>query len=258
MASNLYGYTDYHGPQIIGDQQVDLEEKDGEPLPQPNEEYDDEDDDPLRSGLWMEGDSLAPPCGSSVSLIHSILEFASVSKNDVLYDFGCGDGRICLEALVRKGCKHCVGIEVEEDLVAKSHNLIANLPDSYRSTKEGAPPRIQVVQADLRNVLKALVERTKTDDNAKDDGQFGDFPMPTIIILYLLPESIAELEEHLLVLLHHARIVCNTWGLSKVKPIESIDVPEIGNASSTSLFLYTPECFERLKGFDYMLSCYNA
>lgn len=47
---------------------------------------DEEEQNPLKTLAWEKGDSLAPPCGSSVSIIHAMLEFASVNRNDVLYD----------------------------------------------------------------------------------------------------------------------------------------------------------------------------
>jgi hypothetical protein len=226
--SNLYGYVDYHGPRIIKGK--------GDNLHPPQEEEED-DDDPLRSGFWMEGDSLAPPCGSSVSLIHSIMSFASVSSKDVLYDFGCGDGRVCLEALVEKGCRHCVGVEIEHDLVQKAESLIANLPKEYQHNPEGIP-RIQVLQTDLRDCIRSLLAIARKDDDANQkDGPFQQLPMPTIIVLYLLPEAICDLEEDLISLLKYARIVCNTWGLPSRKESATIEVPEVGGCS-TSLFLY--------------------
>jgi hypothetical protein len=42
----------------------------------------------------MDGDSLAPPCGTSISTVYQIIEFVSICKNDIVYDVGCGDGRI--------------------------------------------------------------------------------------------------------------------------------------------------------------------
>jgi len=60
-----------------------------------------DDDDPFTVEMWMEGDSLAPPCGSAVPVVHAMLEFEGlkrgVDSDDVLYDLGCGDGRVCLE-----------------------------------------------------------------------------------------------------------------------------------------------------------------
>ena len=236
--SNLYGYSDYDGPKTDFDKREEVQVPS---KPFVDENDGDEDDDPLRSGLWMEGDSLAPPCGSSIPLIHSLLKFASISSDDILYDFGCGDGRVCLEALVQRNCCRCVGVEIEQDLVEKSHRLISQLPDSYKELSDGAP-RIQVIHADLRDVIQELVTRGGTPDNEQPKldqmRPFQKLPMPTIINLYLLPEAIMELEKDLISLLQYARIVCNTWGLPNVKHSAAIEIPESGGAS-TCLFLYS-------------------
>ena len=77
MSKNRHAFKDYHGPRLAGTQKRSK-----------HEFHDDDDDDenPLRALAWTEGDSLAPPCGSSVPLIHAMLEFASVNRDDVLYD----------------------------------------------------------------------------------------------------------------------------------------------------------------------------
>jgi hypothetical protein len=243
--SNLYGYNDYHGPQITYNNQENKEAAaDADVIKNGamNCCEEDDDDDPLRAGLWMEGDSLAPPCGSSIPLIHSLLSFASISSKDVLYDFGCGDGRICLEALVKSNCRQCVGVEVEDDLVAKGNELISKLPNNYKLTTSDGKPRIQLVQADLRQVIQGLllVAQNSKAELSNETGSFRDLPIPTIIVLYLLPEAIAELEKDFIDLLRYSRIVCNTWGLPSVKHSKKIVVPEEGGASTT-LFLYPQE-----------------
>jgi hypothetical protein len=229
----MYGYSDYNGPEESADestmQQVDEQE----------------DDDPLRSGLWMEGDSLAPPCGTSVSTVHKLLSFANVSSDDILYDFGCGDGRICLEALVRHDCAQCVGVEVEEDLVCRFQYLISKLPDSR--------DRIMAIQADLHQILDALLKRAQSAKDVSESGStepcetipsFRDLPTPTILVLYLLPEAIKELECNLielLKLLPRFRIVCNTWGLQQLIATRSLQIEEGHSGASTAFHLYTKE-----------------
>uniref|UniRef100_A0A7R9WLQ2 DOT1 domain-containing protein n=1 Tax=Craspedostauros australis TaxID=1486917 RepID=A0A7R9WLQ2_9STRA len=324
---NLYGYTDYDGPNLeaaadhrrqqsshvmpmTSSQYTQQQQQQQDRNDRYFEEEDDDENDPLRAGMWMEGDSLAPPCGSSIPLIHSILEFGKVTDDDVMYDFGAGDGRVCLEALVRKQCRHCVGVELEEDLVEKGNKMIENLPAEYKAIKSAAAvatsastevepgdadrpspqdaaqrtaPRIQLVQADLRTVLDALVKQAATvrndeakldELNAKTDeaGGKGDedkgggvecekLPLPTVIVLYLLPDAIAEIQAELLYLMKKdCRIIFNTWGFPSSCELKPIDVTEVHerNGASTSLFLYTPECYERLAGFEYMLKVYNS
>jgi len=65
-----------------------------------------------------------------------------VNSEDVVYDFGCGDGRIriLLEALVQKDCRFCLGVEIEKDLVDKANSLansmIQGLPKKYTAAND--------------------------------------------------------------------------------------------------------------------------
>jgi hypothetical protein len=73
MTNYRHAYQDYNGPRIAG------------VVPPPLDQVE---ENPLEAlCAWREGGpSLAPPCGSSVPFIHAMLDFASVGKNDVLYD----------------------------------------------------------------------------------------------------------------------------------------------------------------------------
>ena len=225
----MYGYNDYNGPLGTGENQFE------------DESDLSEDDNPLRAGQWMEGDSLAPPCGTSVATIRTLLKFASVSEADVVYDLGCGDGRVCLEALVHGKARHCVGVEVEEDLIERFQQLIGVLPESYSKDLEGAW-KIDAIHADLRDVLNHLVATAESNNDAVvADTRFSNLPTPTVLVLYLLPESIRELEPHLLKLIHildDFRLICNTWGLESVDPNKVLEVTEPDSVASTVFRLY--------------------
>ena len=240
--SNLYGYNDYNGirkqcelalmdeTSTDGDKKVHLKE----------EEYDcsvdDEDEnflDQMAGGQWMEGDSLAPPCGSEIEAVHKLLELADIQEDDILYDLGCGDGRVCLEAFGPKfRCGRCVGVEIECDLVERFQCLIDDIPKEYYfSSKESSAhffenkkrPQHEIIalHADLREV---------------------DLSEATIICLYLLPEAIALIEEKLVSLLNTSRkvrIICNSWGLRSIIATKAINVENV------SMFLYTHEAVQK-------------
>lgn len=57
--------------------------------------------------------SLAPFSPCAATRIPHIFAAARLTSQDVLYDLGCGDGRILHEAASRYGCR-CVGVEVDE------------------------------------------------------------------------------------------------------------------------------------------------
>jgi len=269
-------YTDYDGPTSLGGQPTTRKD---------NEHIDDEDeDDPLRVGMWLEGDSLAPPCGSSISVVHSLIDlaFESVQEDEedcVLYDLGCGDGRVCLEAYWRymnddksdrrknsQRRMQCVGVEIEDDLIIRFRELIGKLQPPPTRVDEGGredgsdqsvthSSRIHAVKGDLCEVLKSLVDRQKklrvVDEKMRANNNEGEaspyeyLPLPTIITMYLLPESITLIEPTLLEMMSlnpKLIIICNSWGMRKsVSPAKTVNAIDGETGLTTTLFLYTAE-----------------
>ncbi|OQS04969.1 hypothetical protein THRCLA_20746 [Thraustotheca clavata] len=156
--------------------------------------------------MWLEGDSLAPPCQSDYEIVQSIVDFAKVTPSDVVYDLGCGDGRICIGAARRYGCR-AVGIEIEEHLIAKFQQSIVkyNLQD-----------KVRFVHADLME---------------------ADLSAATVIVTYLLPEALTLLSKKLEKAIEQGcRIVSNTWGIPGMTPKARIDV---GQYQNVPLYLYS-------------------
>ena len=146
--------------------------------------------------LWLEGDSLAPPCQADMDVIDAILSLCSPTSSSRLYDLGCGDGRICIEATKRFGC-YSAGCEIEDSLIERFKYHITRLVDP------NLVARIRIIHDDLRNL---------TLDDA------------TIIVLYLLPESIEEIKPMLVQALERgAVLVCNTWGPKGLTPVQKVD-----------------------------------
>lgn len=65
----------------------------------------DEEDENWPFSIWLDGESLAPFRPSSPEAIKLVLELAGVTDKDVVYDLGCGDGRICIAAAKLFGAK---------------------------------------------------------------------------------------------------------------------------------------------------------
>lgn len=60
--------------------------------------------------------------GTPLELVAALLEFAGATESDVIYDLGCGDGRVLLEAANRYQC-HAVGYEQDESLCERAISL---------------------------------------------------------------------------------------------------------------------------------------
>jgi SAM-dependent methyltransferase len=73
---------------------------------------------------------------SPTEVVRAMLELAAVGPQDVVYDLGCGDGRIVIEAARRYGARG-VCVEIDPQLLAEAR---AN------AAAEGVEPRIRFVQ----------------------------------------------------------------------------------------------------------------
>lgn len=138
----------------------------------------------------MEGDSLAPPCQADYDVVDAMIELANLSKDSFLFDLGCGDGRICVRASSRFGCRSA-GCEIEDRLIDEFRALV------------------------MENSVSNLV------DIIHDDLTRVDLSPATHICLYLLPESIEQLKPKLIESLQRGVVlICNTWGIkdSRISP----------------------------------------
>jgi len=101
---------------------------------------------------------LAPFVPTPMVVVEKMLEMAAVTKDDILYDLGCGDGRIVVTAARKYGARG-VGIDLDPRRIAESQE---------RARREGVASLVRFFQQD---VMKA------------------DFSEATVVTLYLLPES---------------------------------------------------------------------
>jgi len=89
-------------------------------------------------------------------VVAKMLEAAQVTKKDLLYDLGCGDGRVVATAARASGCRGC-GFDISPERVAES--------------RDGAQVR----------------RRGSGDDQEQDIFEL-DLSPATVITLYLLPD----------------------------------------------------------------------
>jgi SAM-dependent methyltransferase len=124
---------------------------------------------------------LAPWVPTPQPLVDRMLEIASVSGKDVLYDIGCGDGRIVITAARRYGARG-VGIDIDKAMIDESD----------------------------RNALSAGVERQVKFICM--DATKADISEATVVSLYLLPESNALMRPLLEAQLRpKSRVVCHNY-----------------------------------------------
>ena len=85
---------------------------------------------PLFFVLLLNADSVqlkrpeVPYVPTPEKVVSKMLEMAGVNKTDVLYDLGCGDGRIVITAAKEKGCRG-VGIDIDPQRIKESRENAA-------------------------------------------------------------------------------------------------------------------------------------
>ncbi len=128
-------------------------------------------------------------------VVEKMLELAKVSKKDVVYDLGCGDGRIPITAARQYGCK-AVGYDIDPRRVAESRrNVDAN----------GVGRLVTIEQRDIFTL---------------------DLKGASVITLYLLPELNVKLIPQLEKLKPGLRIVSHDFDMKGVIPDQVLVVPD--------------------------------
>src|SRR5262249_7863793 len=128
-------------------------------------------------------------------VVDKMLEVAKVTKKDIMYDLGCGDGRIVCTAARKYGCK-ATGIDIDPD----------RIKDSEASKKKE--------KADVQKLITI-----KKGDIFKQD--ISD---ATVITLYLLPDLNVKLVPQLKKMKAGARIVSHAFDMKGYKPDKTITV----------------------------------
>jgi ribosomal protein L11 methylase PrmA len=120
-------------------------------------------------------------------VVDKMIELAGVTKGDVVYDLGSGDGRIVIAA-AKKGAK-AVGFEIDPDLVGESR---ANIQ------KAGVQESAEIRNQDILTV---------------------DLSPASVVTMYLLPDVNLKLRPNLLSQLKPgSRIVSHSFDMGDWKP----------------------------------------
>jgi SAM-dependent methyltransferase len=149
--------------------------------------------------------------------VNAMLQLAGVKKTDVVYDLGCGDGRIVVAAAKNYGARG-VGIDIDPQRIAEAN---ANA---------------------RRNGVEKLV-RFEENDLFQ-----ADFKEATVVTLFLLSSINLKLRPRLLEQLKPGtRVVSNTFDMGDWKPEKEMVVPNSDDDSYLShrLYLWTVPAREK-------------
>jgi SAM-dependent methyltransferase len=129
-------------------------------------------------------------------VIAEMLRLADVDKDDVIYDLGCGDGRIVITAAKELGCRG-VGIDISPQRIKDSRE---------NAKKAGVTKRVEFILMDLFE---------------------ADISKSTVVTLYLLSSVNLRLRPKLFrELKPGTRVVSHDFGMAEWKPDESTIIEE--------------------------------
>ncbi|QVL32493.1 tRNA (adenine(22)-N(1))-methyltransferase TrmK [Telmatocola sphagniphila] len=129
-------------------------------------------------------------------IVDEMAKIAKVTKDDVVYDLGCGDGIMLIRSVKVMGAKRGVGIELKEDIVKQAKE---------RVEKEGLKDKIEIRQGDILDVK--------------------DMSDASVVMLYIGDDLGARLEPVLRKTLKPgARVVSHRFLLGGWKPDKTVTV----------------------------------
>jgi precorrin-6B methylase 2 len=127
------------------------------------------------------------------AVVEAMLELAGVRADDVVYDLGCGDGRIVVGA-ARRGAR-AVGVDIDPERVREAR-------ENARSAR--VEDRVEIVEGDLFET---------------------DVSDASVVMLFLYPEVNLRLRPRLLAQLRPgARVVSHWHDMGDWKPARSVRV----------------------------------
>jgi SAM-dependent methyltransferase len=140
-------------------------------------------------------------------VVDRMLELVQVTKDDVVYDLGCGDGRIVATAAKKYGCK-AFGFDVDPQ----------RIEDSLATVKEmGVEDLVEIRKQDIFTL---------------------DLTPASVITLYLLPELNVRLIPQLDKLKPGTRIVSHAFDMRGVKPVK-VETIEGELGSQHTIYMWT-------------------
>ncbi len=158
--------------------------------------------------IFCQHPTLAPFIATPDDVVDRMLELAQVTKTDVVYDLGSGDGRIPIAAARKYGARG-VGIDID-------------------------PARIKESIANARAAgVEHLVEFRLGDAMASDVSD------ATVVTLYLLSSSNAKLRPVLTKQLKPgARIVSHAFSMGREWPADKVDQFVSRSGGEVTLYLW--------------------
>ena len=155
---------------------------------------------------FREPDAIFVPTPQDI--VEKMLTLANVKKTDVVYDLGCGDGRIVGTAAKKYGCK-AVGVDLDPECVKCAREKVE---------KEMVGKLVSIEQKDLFTV---------------------DLSQADVVAIYLLPKLNVKLLPQLDKLKPGTRIVSHAFPIEGIQPDQVVRHTSSEDGVEHTLYLWT-------------------
>lgn len=128
---------------------------------------------------------LAPFNPSGLEIQEKSLHLLELTKEDVLFDLGCGDGRLLIAAAQRHPGLRCVGIELDPIFAMRAEHAVQQLPDNNEIKS-----RVDIRLGDALQLPMIVSTRSCTPSTCTELTLIDD---ATAIYLFIVPKGIQKL-----------------------------------------------------------------
>jgi uncharacterized protein (TIGR03000 family) len=145
-------------------------------------------------------------------VVKKMLELAKVGKDDVVYDLGCGDGRIVVMAAKDFKCKSAMGFDLDPDRIKDSKKSVA-------AAKVGE--KVTIVKKDIFKV---------------------DLKPATVVTMYLLPAVNEKMVPQLQKMKPGSRVVSHDFEIAGYKPDRTVKIEaadDRGDRREHTIYVFT-------------------
>ena len=142
---------------------------------------------------------LAPFNPTHESSIDVAIDLLELQSSDILFDLGCGDGRMLLRAASQVDGLRCVGIELDESLAARGRE---NMVMAKRSVDDGdeatLADRVEIrhgdVLAEMNTMGQPAPGTAATSNGEQCKRELTLLDDATAVFVYLLPQGLKQVK----------------------------------------------------------------
>ena len=139
----------------------------------------------------IEAFKLAPFNPSSLQIQEKAVQLLKLSNDDVLFDLGCGDGRLLIAAAQKIPGLRCVGVDIDPVFVTRAQQAIEALPDP--ELKRRLDIRLQDVLQLPTTLATADSNPARNAGSPKSTQELTLMDDATALYLFILPKGIQKI-----------------------------------------------------------------